>query len=107
LPARFDRRYPLMNRLRIDGEPFALKRRWKDGLFSIVNGLLAATALQHSLAIVSRNVSDFASGGVRVVNRWEAQSSILGSRKLAVQHIRAIFRQYDAGTVFAHCGDRT
>ena len=41
---------------------------------SIVDGLLAATALQHSLAIVSRNVSDFAAAGVPVVNPWEARS---------------------------------
>jgi len=38
---------------------------------SVVDGLLAATALQHSLTIVSRNVSDFAAVGVAVVNPWE------------------------------------
>jgi predicted nucleic acid-binding protein len=37
---------------------------------SVVDGLLAATALQHGLTIVSRNVSDFAAVGLAVVNPW-------------------------------------
>lgn len=40
---------------------------------SVVDGLLAATALQHSLTIVSRNVGDFAVVGVAVVNSWEVR----------------------------------
>lgn len=39
---------------------------------SIIDGLLAATALHHNLAVVSRNVSDFASTQVQVLNPWEA-----------------------------------
>ena len=38
---------------------------------SVVDGLLAATALQHSLTLVSRNVSDFAVVGLVVVNPWD------------------------------------
>ena len=38
---------------------------------SAIDGLLAATALQHNLTIVSRNVSDFGSF-VPVVNPWHA-----------------------------------
>ncbi len=41
---------------------------------SVVDGLLAATALQHNLTIVSRNVSDFAVVGLAVVNPWEART---------------------------------
>jgi predicted nucleic acid-binding protein len=40
---------------------------------SIVDGLLAATALHHSLTIVSRNVSDFDVVGLTVLNPWEAR----------------------------------
>jgi predicted nucleic acid-binding protein len=40
---------------------------------SIVDGLLAATALHHRLTIVSRNVSDFDVVGLTVVNPWEAR----------------------------------
>jgi predicted nucleic acid-binding protein len=39
---------------------------------STVDALLAATALHHNLTIVSRNVSDFASTQVSVINPWLA-----------------------------------
>ena len=39
---------------------------------SVIDALLAATALQHNLTIVSRNVSDFSVVGLAVVNPWEA-----------------------------------
>jgi toxin FitB len=38
---------------------------------SVVDGLLAATALQNGLSMVSRNVSDFAGVDLTVVNPWE------------------------------------
>ena len=41
---------------------------------SIIDALLAATALQYNLTIVSRNVSDFSVVGLAVVNPWEAPS---------------------------------
>lgn len=37
-----------------------------------IDGLLAATALHHNLTIVSRDVSDFASAQVPILNPWEA-----------------------------------
>jgi predicted nucleic acid-binding protein len=37
----------------------------------IVDGLLAATALHYNLTVVSRNLSDFTSAQVPVVNPWE------------------------------------
>ncbi len=39
---------------------------------SIIDGLLAATAIQHNLTIVSRNMSDFADASVQLLNPWEA-----------------------------------
>jgi predicted nucleic acid-binding protein len=39
---------------------------------SVIDALLAATALQHNLTIVSRNVSDFSVVGLAAVNPWEA-----------------------------------
>lgn len=39
---------------------------------SIVDGLLAATALEHGLTMISRNVSDFAAVGLAVINPWES-----------------------------------
>jgi toxin FitB len=38
---------------------------------SAIDGLLAATAVHHNLAIVSRNVTDFSDLPVPVVNPWE------------------------------------
>ena len=35
-----------------------------------VDSLLAATALQHDLTLVTRNTADFAGSGVRLINPW-------------------------------------
>jgi predicted nucleic acid-binding protein len=39
---------------------------------SVVDGLLAATALHHNLTIVSRNTRDFTDTQVQVLNPWQA-----------------------------------
>ena len=39
---------------------------------NIADGMIAATALEHDLTIVTRNVRDFAGLGARVLNPWEA-----------------------------------
>jgi predicted nucleic acid-binding protein len=41
---------------------------------SVVDAVIAATALQHNLSLVSRNVSDFAIAGLAVVNPWETRA---------------------------------
>ena len=46
------------------------KRKGK-GL-SIIDGLLAATALHHNLTVVSRNANDFVNTPVPFLNPWEA-----------------------------------
>ncbi|MGA2609076.1 MAG: type II toxin-antitoxin system VapC family toxin [Terriglobia bacterium] len=46
----------------------------KGRALSVIDALLAATALQHNLTIVSRNVSDFSIVGLAVVNPWEPPS---------------------------------
>ena len=38
---------------------------------AVIDGLVAATALEHDLAVVTRNVKDFAGLGVDIVNPWE------------------------------------
>ena len=40
--------------------------------FSAPDGLIAATALEHDLTPVTRNVRDFASLGVAILNPWDA-----------------------------------
>jgi predicted nucleic acid-binding protein len=37
----------------------------------VMDGLLAATALEHGLTLVTRNVKDFANLGVTLHNPWE------------------------------------
>lgn len=39
------------------------------------DGLIAATALVHSMTVVTRNVADFASTGADVIDPWEKRSS--------------------------------
>ena len=41
---------------------------------SVIDALLAATALRHNLILVSRNVSDFSVVGLAIINPWEAQT---------------------------------
>jgi predicted nucleic acid-binding protein len=50
----------------------AAEAKRKGTSLSAIDGLLAATALHHSLTIVSRNVSDFANTQVPILNPWEA-----------------------------------
>ena len=47
--------------------------RMKGRSLSVIDALLAATALQHNLTLVSRNVSDFSVDGLVVVNPWQAR----------------------------------
>jgi len=38
----------------------------------VLDGLIAATALEHDLSIVTRNASDFESTGTIVINPWDS-----------------------------------
>ena len=38
---------------------------------SVVDGLIAATAIEHDLTLVTRNVKDFSETGVSIVNPWQ------------------------------------
>jgi predicted nucleic acid-binding protein len=39
---------------------------------AIIDGLIAATALEHDLMVVTRNAKDFANLGVVILNPWSA-----------------------------------
>lgn len=41
---------------------------------AVVDGVLAATALEHDLTLVTRNVKDFADLGVVLLNPWSKQA---------------------------------
>jgi predicted nucleic acid-binding protein len=49
----------------------AAEAKRKGKALSAVDGLLAATALEHNLTLVSRNVRDFANARVEVLNPWD------------------------------------
>jgi predicted nucleic acid-binding protein len=38
----------------------------------IIDGMIAATAIRHSLAVAKRNISDMEAGGAVLVNPWDA-----------------------------------
>lgn len=72
LVARFDRRI-------IDLDTATL-RRWgritgnlekKGRVLPIIDSLLAATALEYNLTIITRNTADFTATGAQVLNVWE------------------------------------
>ncbi len=46
------------------------------GSLPAIDGLIAATALHHRLAVVTRNESDFAASGVDLLNPWKADRAI-------------------------------
>jgi predicted nucleic acid-binding protein len=65
------------NRILPVNEPIA--ERWgilagqctlKGRQLKIADGLIAATALVHDLAIVTRNIRDFESLGIQIINPW-------------------------------------
>lgn len=47
----------------------AVQRRGRR--LSVVDGLIAATALHHGLTVVTRNVADFQATGATLLNPWE------------------------------------
>jgi predicted nucleic acid-binding protein len=47
--------------------------RRKGRVLSVPDGLIAATALEHDMALVTRNESDFVGTGVPVINPWRAE----------------------------------
>jgi predicted nucleic acid-binding protein len=73
LPEWFEGRILSVDRLIADrwGQIRA-QAQMKGRTLSVVDALLAATALRHNLTVVSRNVSDFSIVGLPVVNPWES-----------------------------------
>jgi toxin FitB len=73
LPLRFDGRilpvdHAVADRWgRISGSPAARKRP-----IAVIDGLLAATALHHTLTLVTRNTADLAATGVPLFDPWRA-----------------------------------
>jgi len=43
----------------------------KGSTLAVVDGIIAATALEHGLTLVTRNVKDFTGLGVTLLNPWD------------------------------------
>jgi len=50
----------------------AAEAKRKGKTLSVIDGLLAATAIHHNLTVVSRNARDFTNTQVPVLNPWQA-----------------------------------
>ena len=50
----------------------AAEAKNRGAVLPVVDGLLAATALEHDLTLLTRNERDFAGTGVTVLNPWES-----------------------------------
>ncbi len=48
------------------------EQRLKGRPLGMADGLIAATALEHNLTVVTRNIKDFTGLGVPILNPWEA-----------------------------------
>jgi predicted nucleic acid-binding protein len=48
------------------------KSKLQGRALTMADGILAATALEHDLTLVTRNVKDFAGLGLTIFNPWEA-----------------------------------
>jgi predicted nucleic acid-binding protein len=60
---------PIVNRWAV----IMADRQGKGRPLANFDGLLAATALQHDLTLVTRNVKDFMESGVTILNPWQPQ----------------------------------
>ncbi len=73
LPARFQGRVlPVNDRVADRWGAITGQARSKGVTVPIIDGLMAATALEHGLTLVTRNVKDFEAVGVAVLDPWNA-----------------------------------
>lgn len=49
------------------------QREMKGAPLNTADGMIAATALEYELTVVTRNVKDFAGLGVDILNPWDAE----------------------------------
>lgn len=72
LRARFsDRIVPIDSAITDRWGLLASEAKRKGKALSVIDGLMAATALHHNLTVVSRNATNFTNTQVQVLNPWE------------------------------------
>lgn len=58
--------------LPVDGGTFRIWARSFRGKATLEDGLIAATAVQHDLTVVTRNIRDFEPLGIRILNPFQS-----------------------------------
>ena len=72
LPLRFENRLlPINAAIAELWGAMAAEAQLKGIALAVIDGLVAATAKHHELAVVTRNVKDFTGWGALVINPWE------------------------------------
>lgn len=72
LPAYAERILPVDENVMLTWARMVLTTGKKPKQLPCMDSLLAATALQHDLTLVTRNTADFATFGVPLLNPWES-----------------------------------
>jgi predicted nucleic acid-binding protein len=70
--ARFAGRIlPVTERIAEKWSVLTVEAKQRGTPLSVVDGSIAATALEHNLTLVTRNTKDFSGLGIRLINPWE------------------------------------
>lgn len=68
---RYDRRIlPISVAVAVNWGTLKGSLETKGTVLSVIDGLIAATALEHGLTVVTRNESDFTPTGAKILNIW-------------------------------------
>ncbi len=63
---------PIMEAIAERWGQLAAEAKLRGAGLSVVDGLIAATALDHDLTVLTRNVRDFSGTGASILNPWES-----------------------------------
>lgn len=72
LPLFFGRVLPITDAIGNRWGVLSASRQTRGNPLSMADGLIAATALEHDLTLVTRNSKDFAGLGLEIMNPWTA-----------------------------------
>ncbi len=71
LPLLTTKTLPVTEAIAVRWAMLSVIRQQKGIPLSVADGLIAATAIEHHLTLVTRNVKDFTGLGLTIINPWE------------------------------------